>query len=241
MTVYYKTQGFIFKKEDRFDSDRIFSVFTKDFGRVEIFGKAIRKINSKLRQGMGIFSLSELSFIQGRNKKTLTDAILINKFNGFTEHPEKLLLAERISKVVDNFVKGQEQDENIFNVLHDVFDKLHALPYSVLGLERMYFYFFWNFVSALGYEPELFKCASCSQKLDPYNLYFSNSEGGVICKDCNVIKKDALQINSDIVKIIRLMVKRDWETLLKLKIETSSQKLLKETTEHYYLYLKPID
>ncbi len=242
MAIQYRTSGFVFKKEDRLEADRVFSVFTKDFGRIEVFGKAIRKINSKLRPGIEIFSLSEIEFIQGRNKKTLTDAILINKFSSFAGHPEKLLLAQRMSKIVDSFVKGQEQDNKIFDLLSDIFYKLDLLQYSALKLDLIYLYFFWNFVSALGYKPELFKCAKCGQKLNPSDLYFSSSEGGVICKDCCSVKDGALRIDSDAVKILRIILKNPpaggWETLSKLKIEISKQQLLKEITEHYYLYLR---
>lgn len=43
MTVHYKTKGFVFKKNDANESNRIFSIFTADFGRLDIFAKAIRK------------------------------------------------------------------------------------------------------------------------------------------------------------------------------------------------------
>ena len=99
MALQYKTEGFVFKKEDIFEADRIFSVFTKDFGRIEVLGKAIRKIASKLRGGMAMFDLSEIEFIQGKNKKTLTDAISIKKFSNITKNPEKLLLVVKISEM----------------------------------------------------------------------------------------------------------------------------------------------
>ena len=79
MSLYCRTEGFIFKKEDRNDSDRVFSVFSKDFGRLEIFGKAIRKIDSKLKSAVEIFSFSEIEFVQGKNRKTLTDVFLQKK------------------------------------------------------------------------------------------------------------------------------------------------------------------
>ncbi|OGZ70664.1 MAG: DNA repair protein RecO [Candidatus Staskawiczbacteria bacterium RIFCSPHIGHO2_12_FULL_38_11] len=238
MNLHYRTQGFVFKREDRSEADRVFSVYTRDFGRVEVVGKAIRKINSKLRSGMGIFSFSEIEFIQGRNKKTLTDAVSISKFNGLAVSPEKLLLSQRISEIIDNFVRGQEVDEKIFNALSDVCNKFNILKYPPLGLELVYCYFFWNFVSALGYEPQLFNCAHCHQKLNDHNLYFSYSDGGAICANCRLIKKESLKIHPDIVKVLRLILKKDWQILSKLTMEKNSWELLKNVTEFYYLYLK---
>src|SRR3989344_6777177 len=238
MTVHYKTEGFVFKKEERLEADRIFSVFTKDFGRVEIVGKSIRKINAKLRGNIEVFSLSEIEFIQGKSQKTLTDVILIQKFSSLIDNPEKLLLAIKISKVIDDFVKGQEEDEKIWDLIIDAFKKLNNCAPQNISYLLIYYYFIWNFIFILGYGPELYICAVCSQKLNPHSLYFSYKEGGVTCTSCSLVQKDCIKITSDIVKVIRLTLKKDWETLSKIKMEIGSQILLKEVSEKYYLYLK---
>jgi len=237
MTEYYTTKGIVFKKEDRFEADRVFSVFTKDFGRVKVIGKAIRKITSKLRSGIEIFSFSEVEFIQGRNKKTLINAVLINKFNNIFLVPEKLEIAYKISDVLDDLIKGEEKDENIFNLLNDSFNKLDAYSSPINNYSLVYYYFFWNFISILGHAPELLQCVLCQQKLNPDSLYFSNNSGGVICKACCSNEKEAIEINSDAVKILRLILKKDWDILSRLKIEAKTKGLLQEVSEGYYAYL----
>ncbi len=236
MTSYCKTEAFIFKKEDRFETDRIFSVFSRDFGRIEIFGKAIRKITSKLRGGVEIFSFSEIEFVEGKNKKILTDALYIRKFKNIQKTPEKLEIAYRISDILDSFIKGQEKDEKIWDLIKDVFNRLDELEPSAKECYLVYCYFIWNFIVALGYTPELFFCAVCRTKLSPYNLYFSNREGGLICNKCFNLKKNGLEIKSDIVKILRLILKKDWDTLSKLKAGGEWQKSLKEISANYFSY-----
>ena len=88
-----------------------------------------------------------------------------------------------------------------------------------------------------GYKLEVGNCVICRSKLNPYNIYFSNKEGGIICKKCFDFVKDGRRINSDIVKILRLISKKDWQIISKLKIEASSQKLLEEISNNYYSYL----
>lgn len=237
MNLQYRTEGFVFKKEDRFEADRIFSVFTKDLGRIDVLGKAIRKIASKLRGGIDIFSLSEIEFIQGKNRKTLIDAVYINKFSDLAKNPPKLLLAAKISEVFNNFIKGQEKDEGIFNLLLDTFGKLNDYQLSAANFNLFYYYFFWNFISTLGYGPEIQICPVCQKKLEASNLYFSNKEGGVICKNCAAVKKETLKIKSDAVKILRLIFKKDWDILSKIKAEESVKKSLKEISDNYCKYL----
>lgn len=237
MTVHYRTQGFIFKKKDIFEADRVFSIFTNDFGRLEIVGRAIRKITSKLRGGIEIFSLSEIEFIQGKNRKTLTNTITIEKFNNIIKDINKLKISYQISEVLDNFIKGQEKDKNIFILLDDTFNALNSPKLQTLSVQLIYYYFLWNFLSAIGYHPEIQKCIVCRLNLNPHSLYFSNKDGGVICKNCLYSDIEAITINSDIVKILRLVLKKDWKVLSKLKVSTFSQDLFKEVSDNYYYYI----
>ena len=173
MTVHYKTRGFVFKKEDRMDSDRLFSVFTKDLGRLELFGKGIRKITSKLRGNMELFYISDIEFIQGKNRKTLTDAQVLKKYYHLQASPEKMHVASTISNMLDTFIKGQEPDEKIWQLVSDFFQKLNDPLLPLARLQLAQHYFFWNFVSVLGYAPQLSHCAMCQESLHPDFLYFS--------------------------------------------------------------------
>ena len=238
MVLRHRTSAFVLGREDSLDADRTFFVFTKDFGRIEVLGKSIRKIDSKLKGGIEVFSLSNIEFIQGKNKKTLTDAVFIKKFKNVFESTNMLETAHKISQLADNFIKGQEPDEKIWDLLTDVFEKLNNYQENNRGCQLIYPYFFWNFVSMLGYGPELSNCANCSAKLNPYELYFSSKEGGVICKICYTLNRNSIKVKSGVVKVLRLIIKKDWSILSKLKIENSMQESLNEVSDNYYSYLK---
>ena len=237
MTTKHRTRGFVFKKTDLAEADRIFSVVTEDFGRLEIRGKAIRKINSKLRAGVDLFCFSEIEFIQGKNNKTLTDSAKIDKFGNKGKDMEKVKIACQISDALDNFIKGQEKDESIWNLLIETFEKLNNSSIKPKKLNMIYYYFLWNFYSLLGYRPEVQKCIACKNKLNPCAVYFSNKEGGVICANCAKHGNGSQKINSDIVKVLRLILKKDWQTISRLKTEPPLADMLKETSAHYGLYL----
>jgi DNA repair protein RecO (recombination protein O) len=237
MALKYKTRAFIFKKNNINESDRIFSVFTYDFGRLDIFAKAIRKATSKLKSGIDIFFMSNIEFVQGKNKKTLTDSVVIEKFDNVAHDLEKFKIANKIGEILDNFIKGEEKDEDIFNLINDTFTKLNNSKFKIQNSKLLYYYFLWNALSLLGYCPEVQKCNICQQKINPYNIYFSNKLGGIICKKCLGHDSSSQKINSDIVKILRLILKKEWQVLFKLKIEVSSQKLLRDISDNYYLYI----
>lgn len=233
MSVNYAVQGFIFKKEDSVEADRIFSVFTRDFGRIEVAGKAIRKITSKLRANMELFSFCDIEFIEGKHKKTLTDAVATKKFSHLFKQPEQFLVAGRISSLLEECIKGEEKDGRILHLISDVFEKLSSQDAASCSFV-LYHYFFWNFISMLGYAPELSVCARCHQALAPEKLYMSHREGGVVCQNCKL--RDDEAITSGAVKILRVMVKKDWNMLSKIKIDARIQRELEQVLQTYYSY-----
>lgn len=186
----YRTKGFVFKKSERGEADRNFSVFTEDYGRLEILGRAIRKNVSKLRAGIDIFYFSEIEFVQGKNYKTLIDASINKKLTGTINNFQ---VGYQISEMLDKFIKGQEPDRELFDLLTEVVDKLN----NCKKIELIYYYFVWNFLTMQGFG---------------------------LNEDLRKI------INSDVEKILQIILKKDWNILLRLKIDEKSLRLLKEVS-----------
>jgi len=241
MFVHYRTTGLIFKKDDRGETDQLFTIYTKDFGKLEILGKAIRKISSKLRSGAEPFYLSEIEFIQGKTQKTLTDTILINKFPSLRKDLKRLRIAYRISEVLDSLIKGPEADEKIWKLLNETFQRLDNQQLTINNQQLLYYYFLWNLLSVLGYKAELYNCAICQKKLLPEKLYFNPKEGGIICHDCFTPLRDKSltgfvkkEIQPETIKLLRIILKKDWGTLLKLKFEAKYLKELFLLSKSYF-------
>ncbi|PIR72129.1 MAG: DNA repair protein RecO [Candidatus Nealsonbacteria bacterium CG10_big_fil_rev_8_21_14_0_10_36_24] len=229
MAVHYRTQGFILKKEDLREADQVFVVYTKDFGKLKILGKAIRKIKSKLRAGIDLFYLSEIEFIQGKNHKTLTEAIVIEKFKNIRNSLKKIEIASQIAEAADNLITGQEQDEKVWNLLSEVFEKLNNWK-----LEIIYYYFVWNLLSILGYQIDLYHCVKCQEKLIPGLMNFSSESNGIICLRCSDDStKDKILISPETIKIFRLFPDKNWRILSRLKIEQEQGKELEEVSQSY--------
>ncbi len=237
MFIQYRTEGLVLKKIDRGEADQLFTIYTKDFGKLEILGKAIRKISSKLRAGAEIFYLSEIEFIQGKTYKTLTDTILVEKFQNLRRNLKKLNIAYKVSEDLDKFVQEQETDEKIWNLLLETFNKLNNLEIENSKLEIVYYYFFWNLSSFLGFRPELYQCFVCQKKLKPEKLYFSEKGVGVICQNCFSSVKSAIAVKPEIVKILRIILNQDWETLAKLKMNEEYLKLLDKISQNYSSFI----
>ena len=241
--THYRTQGIFLKKEDRGEADQLFTIFTKDYGKLGVLGRAIRKIKSKLRSGAELFYLSEIEFIQGKSYKTLTDAISIDKFKNLRENHQKLEIAYKIADVLNSLAAPEQNDEKIWQLLLATFRKIENWKTENQKLKILYYYFLWKLFGFLGYAPELYFCTICGQKLLPETFWFLPKEGGVVCWRCFTKlsqdeKKEGKEISVDSVKILRIFLKENWGFVKKIKYPPESIKNLKDITETYLQFLK---
>lgn len=225
MNDRYRTRAVVLTRQNQGEADQVLTFYTDKFGKIKILGKSIRKIQSKLRGSIQV-CLSEIEFVQGRNYGTLTDVRTIKSFNGISNDFRKLGAYFSILRILDRLIKGREKDSQIWSLLIEALDKLNKSNIASL----VYYYFFWNLCLILGYGPDLYQCASCRNNLGP-KIYFREWE--LVCSSCSSGSK----IDVDLVKILRLIFKKDWNILERLKINSNHQQLLERFSEEYCLHV----
>jgi len=218
------------KGEPRGEADEVFTLFTENFGRIQVRGRAIRKITSKLRSGAGVFYYSEIEFIQGKKYKTLTDAILIDKFN----------IDYGIAEAVDKLTPRAEKDDEIWSLLMSVLKlEIKNLEFKIISN-----HFVWKLFDILGYGPQLYNCACCEKKLLPETFFFVPDEGGVVCWKCfqknSFDDKMFSEISVDAVKVLRLFLKEPFNITEKIKLQKQDQDNLQNISDFYLNYLKQV-
>ena len=172
---------------------------------------------------------------------------MVEKFENLRKDLKRLAIAYKISELLDSLIKGQESDEKIWKLLNETFNRLNhwkienSLEIENWKLKIIYYYFLWNLLSILGYQPELYQCALCQKKLGypqgPEKLYFSSKEGGIICQVCPQKIKTKKELTPETIKILRIILKKDWQTLLKLKIEAEYLKELEDISKNYLSHI----
>lgn len=233
----YRTDGLILKKIDIGEADQLLVLFTKDFGRIEVLAKGIRKITSKLRSAIDIFYLSEIEFVQGKNQKKLTDALLKEKFLSSRKDLKKLSALYKLSDVFNELIKEEEKDEKLWRFFLKILFLLERMESDNRLINFWYYYFFWNFVSLLGSRPELYRCVVCQKKTFFADIFFSSEEGGLMCQNCFLKIKKGKRVGKNSIKILRLFLEKKFDFLKKLKIRGEEIKILRGISEDYFRYL----
>ncbi|MBZ1345356.1 MAG: DNA repair protein RecO, partial [Candidatus Nealsonbacteria bacterium] len=185
--------------------------------------------------------------IQGKAHKTLTDAVLIDNFQNIRGDLARLKIACQIVETLDNLVIREEKDDQIWQLLDEIFHKLNNCSFFTAHCSLLYYYFFWNLISILGYQPELYLCLVCQKRIIPEKNYFDFEQGGTICKNCadNFLKqsqsrgdaKMTQEISLNVIKILRIFLNKDLLLIKKLKIERKDRELLTKISRYSFLLL----
>lgn len=200
-----KTIGFVLRRNDYREFDRIYTIYTSDFGKMSLLVRGAKKIKSKLSPALENFDKIRIDFAKGKifNHLSGSSAGAENK-NIFCD-AEAIALSRDCLYLIDRFIKPEESDLRIFNLINEVLGAITNI-FSVIpsgaaaeprnltpqnketdeisrcarnDMIKIKIYFFWKLVEYLGYEPRLDECALCGKIEYPPPLFRGEDRGGV--------------------------------------------------------------
>ena len=118
----YQTSAFVLKREDIFEADRLYYLYTEDFGKIRTIAGSVRKNSAKLTGHLEPFSLIwvELMAKKGGDLFITTALSEINILGGNTS-PNQIALFTKMSDFILKMLKGQEKDEAMWNFIIESF------------------------------------------------------------------------------------------------------------------------
>jgi len=219
----------------------LLTIFTEDFGKIEVLAKAVRKTASKLRPAVEPGYCSEIEFIEGKTHKTLTDAVLLQKYAGILSSLAKRKIMFLLLDLVADLTGSQAKDEAGFRNLKKTLEELDRFTAkNASALAMLYLYFAWNFLKHEGYAPELYRCAQCAGKPKKEELFFSADQGGMVCRVCcsKMKQSSKIPIGADELKALRFFLQNGWDVAKKLKMGAASLRSLSIISIYYLRFIR---
>lgn len=161
------TQGIILSRTDYGEADRILTLLTPDYGKLRLLAKGVRRVKSKLAGGIELFSVSHITFIQGRGEMgTLISTRLIRHYGNIAKDIERTMLGYDLTKQL-NKTTEDEPEADYFHLLEQAFV---ALDESSVGLQLVQTWFTAQLLRLSGHTPNL-KTDTSGEKLASSNTY----------------------------------------------------------------------
>src|ERR1700757_3472845 len=95
------TTGIILSRTDFGEADRIITVLTPDHGKLRLMARGARKPKSKMAGGIELFSVSDLTFIEGKGEiGALISSRLHSHYGHIVENIERVQLGSELIKML---------------------------------------------------------------------------------------------------------------------------------------------
>lgn len=181
MTI--RTDAIVLKRRDLREHDRIYTLYTREMGKVEALARGARKIQSRMAGHLSSFAVVDVMLARGRGADTLAGTDVVESFGQILTDPARLEVALAALSLVDLATKVHVKDLEIFQLLHTLLTTIAGIA-SVAPLPRdgALGWFAVRLFSRLGYTPMLTQCVLC--KTGDLCQFFDPRLGGVVCIDC---------------------------------------------------------
>lgn len=161
------TNGIVLSRTNFREADRIIKLLTSDKGKISLLARGVRKPKSKLAGGIELFSVSSVTYIQGRGELgTLVSARLDRHYGAIVKHIDRVQLGYELIKALDRATEDEPEAE-YFELLQNCFA---ALDDDTIDVGLIRFWFNTQLVAQSGHSPNLSSDAS-GQKLQADKTY----------------------------------------------------------------------
>ena len=176
----YHARAIVLRRETWRDSARLYTLYTREGGKILAVGRGTRKLLSKLGPHLEPFTLVDLHLARGRMLDTLCGAIQARSPEPLAHDEHRYAAASFVAEALDHFVKLGEPDEELWRLVESWYADASVLPKDRL-LPRLSV-FVWRLLSHLGYHPKLDGCCECGRDLRYEQSRFLPTRGFAACR-----------------------------------------------------------
>jgi DNA repair protein RecO (recombination protein O) len=128
------TSAIILSRTDYGEADRILTMLTPEYGKLHLLAKGVRRVKSKLAGGIELFSVSTITYIQGRTSLgTLVSTRLDKHFGRIVQDLDRTMLGYELIKQLNKITEDRAEEE-YYHLLQQAFEALDdaAIPMPVI-------------------------------------------------------------------------------------------------------------
>ena len=158
----YSDEGIVLARRNFGEADRILSIYSKNHGRISAIAKGIRKLTSRKRGHLEVFSYIRFQIAEGHGIGILTEVETINSFESFKKDLKKVSLAYFFTEVIGKITHEHERNDGIFELILNYLEKLQFET----RLKTLRFDFISDLLTITGFWPKGKRLLNPDEKLE---------------------------------------------------------------------------
>jgi len=232
----FRTHALVIRRRDHADADRVLTLYSPTYGRLEVIAKGVRKPSSRKAGHLEPFAHTSLLLAEARTWPIVTEAVTVEAFRHLREDLDAISRAGYLSELLDAFAESDDDHRPLWDLALSTLRELEASAAGLNDIDRnvLVAWFLLHLLDLAGFQPQFFHCLDCQEELQPVLNLLSIAEGGVYCPRCGRERKKVEPIDAELLKILRFLQARDWEQAHRLHVPLPLMRRV-DTLLHRYL------
>lgn len=224
----FTTEGLVIKEMNVGESDRLVTLFTREYGLLKAFASGAKNIKSKKNAATSLLTYSSFTILQKKGTYRIYEATPKAQFFTMGSDLVTLSLSQYFCELSSVFAQNSNPNEELLRL---ILNSLHFLTKEKRNPELIKAITEFRTAVISGYMPDLVACENCGMFEDDI-MYFDIYEGSVYCKECKG-NRNAMTIDRTLLSALRHIAFSEFKKLYSFEIPDDSAKRLSEITSQY--------
>lgn len=231
----------VLKKKEVGETDRLYTLYTLEQGKVQVIAKGVRKSEAKLAGQLETLTQGLVIVAKGRGTGRIVGAVAEQNFLHLRTDVDILQRILEALSVFERLVEWDEPDPDIFQ-LFTLYLSL-ADHYAQAGKKEKVFLvtegFLFQFFARLGYAIETGVCVVSGEKLTSGTQhFFSPSAGGVLSGEHIRQGVNAFSVSESTIKLMRLFLSHTLTSLTRVSVDPQVLRELRFVTTRFFEWIE---
>ena len=203
----FRSQAIVLRTRKLGESDKIITLFTKDYGIRHAVARGVRKTTSKLGARVEPFNCVDVQLYQGRSLDTVVQVEIVNAYSAsLSKDLSAFAAASLICELTEKLLFEDEVSLPLYSLLNG---GLFSLCYRGFSPTLVANSFCLRALAVSGWALSCYKCAVCG--VDGWHEYFNVYSGGAMCVDCR--ESGCVRVCVDSMKVLADLFVGEWGRL----------------------------
>jgi len=203
------TDGIVLRRAEYKDNDRMLTIFSPTFGRIDAIARGCRKPKSALMNASEPFCAGEFTIREASGRYSVSQCEIKDNFHPLRYDLTRLTHGAYYLSLADAAALPEQEAPDVFILLMKA---LAILTYSELDPALVTMAFEMRYMPLMGYLPLMDRCALCGGPVEGASR-FDAERGGTVCALC---PSDAPRMTGGAHRIILRAAQTDMSVIDKL-------------------------
>jgi DNA repair protein RecO (recombination protein O) len=213
----YTTPAIVLRQRKLGEADKIVTLYTARFGKVDAVAKGVRKARSRMAGHVEPLTQANFQLAKGKSLDVVTQVETIEPFQTLRDDLDRLSRALYACELLDKFTEPREEHADLYRLLLDTLRRIETRD----DYDTPVRFYEMALLDVLGYRPELEECVTCRRRLDPVTNYWTAAGGGVVCPACRTEETAVRPLSANAVKLLRILLHGRFSDVARVSVDAS--------------------